>query len=456
MQELSFSPKDKLDYDFIVDADNVLTPMVINSRVVDDVGRYGKIVAINDQTGGISVKYDESGLVSEKLKKDLRFQPGQVVDYHIPYGVDLAQKVMNIGNYNVMHPSEMIEDMVQNINIPIQALNVLKTSFRNDMVYTLLGFVSMLRLLGKNLEVPVHIVLPDEMSGEEMPGMDSMSLQWSCEKDGKTRLLRAKPGLLESFLAPEKGISIILLFLNGVKCGSVHGADTIHTNVLLYVPEWKTVERFDPFGYVPHPYNSIELDSRLYELFEGVDPEIRYMSSSETLPLVGLQRLQIQEVERDAESYRTVFSIFYMHMRILFAATALKEYPQEKRTVYPIQFQRGLLKQLQAKVPGQLNMFARSYAEMMVESRSVVVEWKKYDEDLPFWVNCVRIIKSLCQGQTLAKAPMSLDYGERTHVVTEPSRKMMSSKRSPAVEEEVRHERIWDSLKNLLWNMPFV
>jgi len=444
VQELEFSKKDKLDYDFIVDPDNMLTPMAVNSLVVDEAGRYGKIVKMDEKTGGISVKYDESGQVSEKLKKDLRFQPGQIVNYHIPYGVDLAQKVMNIGNYNVMHPSEMIEDMVQNINIPLNALNVLKTSFRNDMVYTLLGFVSMLRLLNKNLEVPVHIVLPDETSGEEMPGMDSMSLQWSCEKDGKTRILRSKPGLLESFLAPEKGISIILLFLNSVKCGSVHGAETVHTNVLLYVPEWKTVERFDPLGFIAHPYDSVELDSRLYELFEGINPEIRYMSSSETLPLVGLQRLQMQEDEKDAESYRTVFSIFYMHMRILYAATALKEYPMEKKEVFPLQFQRGLLKAIKTKVPGKLNQFSRDYAELIVQSRPMVVEWKKYDEDLPFWVNCVRMIKSLCKpGFEVPNVPPSA------------SKRMSYVPETPKV-EEVRQERIWDSLKKLLWSMPLV
>ena len=75
----------------------------------------------------------------------------------------------------------------------------------------------------------------------------------------------------------------------------------------------------------------------------------------------------------------------------------------------------------------------------------MVVEWKKYDEDLPFWVNCVRMIKSLCKpGFEVPNVAPSIG-----------SKRMSYVPETPKV-EEVRQERIWDSLKKLLWSMPLV
>jgi len=121
----------------------------------------------------------------------------------------------------------------------------------------------------------------------------------------------------------------------------------------------------------------------------------------------------------------------------------LKEYPLEKREVFPLQFQRGLLRAKKNQVPGKLNQFARDYAQLMVNARPNVVEWKKYNEDLPFWVNCVRIIKSMCKGEQVNLESFK----------NEISRKMVHPESAIS---EARHDSIWDSLKKLLWNMPLV
>jgi hypothetical protein len=398
----------KIEYEFMVDPESVTQQKQFKEgmMVTDENGVPSEIRGYDRETNMYTVRYPSprgsraqaGGLMyieEQKAPEDLRMAPGSVVEFRIPYGVDMAQKVMNIGNYNTMHPSDLVADMERDIRLPENAMQAIYTAFRNNVQFTLMGFVTLLRLVIKagGAGLPINIVLPDVDQYDVMPSMGNFSMQWVCKDTGERHLQVHQPKL-QSFLAPKKGISMMLLFLNGTQCGSVSNA--AHTNLLIYIPEWKTVERFDPLGYVAHWYDAVALDAKLYDLFQKLDPEIHYMSAAETCPLFGLHRLQAQEKARhqlDPRSYCSAFTIFYMHMRILYAAQSLKEYPHEKRAVYPLHFQRGLIQAMKNQFRGRMTEYIRNYAEMSVQSKDFIKRWDRYDYELPFWANTVRLIR---------------------------------------------------------------
>jgi len=89
----------------------------------------------------------------------------------------------------------------------------------------------------------------------------------------------------------------------------------------------------------------------------------------------------------------TIFALLYMHMRILYAADHLKMYPKEKREVFPLQFQRGLIDALSHKL--KLTEYIRNYAELAVQSKDFVFEWKNYSPELPFWSNSAKLAREM-------------------------------------------------------------
>jgi len=398
----------KVDYEFMVDPDSVVGQEQFKegTLVMDENGIPSRVVGYDRASNLYTVRYasprgsrvSKGGLSyveEERTPDQLRIAPGEMVEFHIPYGVDMAQKVMNIGNYNTMHPSTMVADMERDLRIPENALTAIYTAFRNNVNFTLMGFVTLLRLIIKagGAGIPFHIQVPYVDQYEVIPSLSNFSVQWVCQDNGE-RSLQVHDHTLKEFMAPTQGLSFMLLFLNGTRCGSA--SDASHTNLLLYIPAWKTVERFDPLGYVAHWYDAVALDARLYDMFQKVDPELRYMSAAETTPLFGLHRLQAQEKARhqlDPRSYASAFTLFYMHMRILYADQALKEYPKEKREVYPVHFQRGLIQAMKDQFSGKLTEYIRNYAEMSAQSKDFILKWDRYDHDLPFWANATLLIR---------------------------------------------------------------
>ena len=389
-KELQLDKKTEV-YDFVVDPESMVTRIQNGSTVTDAQGREGTVLDWEPSTRKFRVQFSEG--VDSMDARTLRLAPGQLVDFYIPYGVDLSQKVMNIGNYNVMHPADMVSDMVQDIRLPENALRVVSTGFRNNVTFILLGIVSLLRMILKSggAGVDVNIVLPPSDEGESIPALSNFSMQWILSDSGE-RVTAYSYLPMREFLAPKTGLSFMFLSLH--QAGKTSGGeDDTHLNLLLYIPEWGTIERFDPMGYSAHTYDSVALDARLYDVFQKLNPELRYMSSAETNPLHGVQRLQMKEKERDSASYMTIFALLYMHMRILYAADHLKMYPREKREVFPLQFQRGLIDALSHKL--KLTEYIRNYAELAVQSKDFVFEWKNYSQELPFWSNSAKLAREM-------------------------------------------------------------
>lgn len=388
----------QVDYRFIVDPDSMVTRLQPGSDVTDPSGLPARLVQWHGAQRRWELEYVHDQSHALWPESDLRLSPGQRVDFQIPYGTDLAKKVMNIGNYNVMHPSDLGQDLVTDLRIPDaqSALQVVSTAFRNNVLYLLLGLVAMLRLVIKagGAGVPLHIVIPPPDQGDALPALSNFSLRWTFGASGERELSYHRLPLRE-FLAPQDGLSILFLTLQQ-RPGAE--AEHDHVNLLVYVPAWGTVERFDPLGYVAYAHGSVALDSRLHDLFQQLNPQLRYMSSAETCPLFGLQRLQARERTRhhlDPDSYCTVFALFYMHMRILYAAQHLKDYPKEKREVFPLQFQRGLVRAMKDQSGLHLTEYIRNYAELAVSSKAFVSSWDHYDEGQPFWANTSRLVTVL-------------------------------------------------------------
>lgn len=385
----------KVDYRFIVDPDSVITQIKVHSKVTDTDGKSG---VVTRWTGNeYEVRY-EDGTTATKKNTELRLSPGQTVEFQIPYGIDLAKKIMNIGNYNAMMPSTLNEDMIKDIRIPQNALSVVSTAFDNNVLYLLLGILSMLRMIIKtNIKrVPIDIILPPADEGDSVPAMSNFSMQWR-NKTAKVHYLTMK-----RFLSAKDGVSIMFLTLG----------EQNHVNLLIYVPQWGTVERFDPMGYAAHLYDSVALDSYLHDVFNKYS--LVYMSAAETCPLIGLQRLG------NSKDHCTIFAIFYLHMRIMYAADHLATYPKEKREVFPLQFQRGLVNSIKTQSV-DLSDYIRNYAELAVQSRAFVSSWNDYDESLPFWANTVRLIEVLLRQETVQ---------ERTRTVREENPKVQEKEKS--------------------------
>ena len=419
-----------MDMEFIVDPSSVPSvhgpqgKLRTGAHVTDEDGVPATVVGYDRETQLYTIQYSKGiepvrssrnsrtsriqnqVIEAEVSGDDLRLAPGELVDFHIPYGVDLAQKVMDIGNYNTLHPSDLEHDFVRDLKIPDNALRAIYTAFRNNVRFALIGFVSMLRqviALG-GAGVPVHITLPEVDDYDVMPAMSNFTVVWLCQENG-ARKLQYHDTLMKHFLSPKKGLSFMLLHLSETRCDENtegYGSETPHSNMLLYVPEWGTVERFDPLGYSAHRHDAVALDARLYDLFQTIDPQLKYMTAAETQPIVGLQRLQANEKKRhqmDPSSFSLAFSLFYMQLRVMHASQALRAYPNQKRVVYPVQFQRGLIKAMQVnygnRTEGELTIFIRDYAEAAVQSQDFVKKWIRYDQDLPFWANSVRLIREL-------------------------------------------------------------
>ncbi len=450
------SGKYRSDYEFIVDIDNVTTKFHKGQACTDHTsGKMGKVLWIDPLTQLLHVNF-EDGISVDLPARDLRLLEGTAVEFQIPSGVSLAQKMLNIGNYEQMHPSDIVSDMVADIRIPANAVNVLRSSFRNNLHFTLIGFVSMLRMVQKSgvSTSEVHFVLPKETVG--VPSLADIAIQWVCDPGTATRKLLFDPDQVRSFLSPTQGLSVMLLYLNGARCGSEVGASSVHTNLLIFTPAWGTIERFDCLGYSGHDYESVALDSQLHDLIEQINPEFRYMSSVETCPLIGLQR-KLKPGAMDASFSCSVFSLFYLQMRILYASESLKKYPKEKREIFPLQFQRGLIHAVdQGAAKGfNLETYIISYAEVLVQSREFIMGWEGFVEDEPFWKNTTRLLLTMESSNDMPRVSLvkhAIPQGNILQTWVDPHKK------KPKKRDKMAHERqesVWNSLQNLVRFLPF-
>lgn len=388
-------------HEFIVDAESVRSAFRTGDRVVDDAARPAVVESQGNNSQDVVIRYDDDRTTVHKQVRYLRFRPGTEIEFHLPYGVDLAQKVLNIADYAALHPSDLQEDLFQDLRIPSAAVQSVETGFRHDLTFCLLGYVALLRSTLAATERPLHVrvVLPDTRDDDRQPTMSELAMEWSCDpttEGSVSRVLTYDERLLRDFLAPREGLSLIMLSLTGTRCGSSQGAGRSHTNLLLYTPEWQTVERFDPMGYTAHWYDSVALDRRLEQLFDGHG--LRYLNSAETCPLIGMQRTQEAE-QIDPHSFCQTFALFYLHMRLLHTPERMPE----SVTTFPWRFQRALVTALGQQVEGTMTDYIRAYATQVQQSREHVIQDSIYREELPFWTNCVRVIRHLEQRLTTSR-----------------------------------------------------
>ena len=259
----------------------------------------GIIRGIDKKTGLYTVSYTgkKQRIVQKNTIHELRVREGSRVNFKFPNGVDLAQKILNISDYRNVSPN-LARFSLKGIKVPKVALGMVKNSFAARSENALLGLLGLLKMVkntgGSGL---ISAVLPEKSTHFQTPDFSTYAMRWQCTSQ-QTRALEFDARLLEDFLRPTKGISILFLVLSDVNCASQEDTYS-HMNLLIYTPSSKTVERFDPKGRSFHEYDPVALDARLFDLFQETDASLRYMSVANTTPLMGIQRLQ--EMEREGK-----------------------------------------------------------------------------------------------------------------------------------------------------------
>ena len=94
---------------------------------------------------------------------------------------------------------------------------------------------------------------------------------------------------------------------------------TTHANMLIYDVKNKTIERFDPYGYVPF-IDSDTIDSTLGRFFAKHLPDVRYICLKDLSDRISLQIFS-NEIEshmlHDPNGFCTAWCLWYVEMRLL-------------------------------------------------------------------------------------------------------------------------------------------
>ncbi len=308
------------------------------------------------------------------------------IEFHIPNGISLASKLLNIGDVNNIDTRvEIVENIEEVLTPEVELDSAQEITFLSDPKFFLLGLFGVVTLLKESnvKDVDLHIVLPlVEQKYYLEPDTLSYSIKWTCIES--ERVLQFDSIVLEQFLKPMTGISIMILRLEKIVCKLeksemdmkfIEGSENRElVNWLIYIPERKIIERFDPRGNRVHTYDIIQLDSKLFDLFQALKPDVNYMclSQSEFLePQLGL-------------SHASIFSLIYMHSRIL-------EFVSSKSATNdsPLEFQSRLLHSLKKKSSSQLVKYASGYTKKLLNIKNRIIKSKDYLDDMPFWSNAI-------------------------------------------------------------------
>lgn len=331
---------------------------------------------------------------------DLRLTIGSSVEFRIPNGVDTAQRVFDIASYKDFNLDKMTGDFIDDIEVPEAALEVVQVVFNSTPRFMLLGMMGMLNIIKKSggAGLPIHIVLPHESTYYKAPDLNSFAIKWECSGKQSRKLVYSDK-LIEDFLRPTKGISILFLVLSNPSCLGNEDTHYDHVNLLIYSPEWNTIERFDPRGRVFHSFDTIKLDARLTDFFKSKNKHIVYMSTATASPLKGLetiQKLEMKNSKANVEfaklgSFSVAFALLYLQTRIIYMARKSKS---DNPMLFPITFQRGLIISLDKELQGNLTGFIKSYAGQLALSHKSILKSKEWNNELPFWSNIVIQLKS--------------------------------------------------------------
>lgn len=322
-----------------------------------------------------------------------RSQVGDQVQFHIPYGVDMARDQLGIGGYDRGGGggAHDVEHVVTPDNL-YDALDIIRQQFsstgqpqmyRTRQQFVLLGIIAILRLVVQ--KTPIHFAVESDMP----------SIVWSCVPMTNKRTLSGSTGMMKRWLTPTRGISLLILDLVGARCNASADTSTL-TNILVYVPQWKTVERLNPRGYMPYEYDQVALDTKLHDLLFSLNPSIRYMSSTETQPLRGIERL-LGVPHSDATS--AAFALLYMHVRIVHIQSLLHDGVVDE--AWPLHFQRKLVEAMHSYASssphgkGKFEEYIKAYSQHVLQTRQYVLKWDGYNYDMLFNDNCIALIHHL-------------------------------------------------------------
>ena len=89
-------------------------------------------------------------------------------------------------------------------------------------------------------------------------------------------------------------------------------------NILLYSKKTNEMEHFDPTGARYDPL----LDVKLKQYFEGVIPNVKYISTKDYMTTIGFQKLDLADYQKyigDPLGYCIAWSIWYVDMRMSYS-----------------------------------------------------------------------------------------------------------------------------------------
>ena len=342
----------------------------------------------------------------EATLAELRFAPGQKVRFRLPSGVEMARKTLDIGRASEFTPQPEPASRLR-VRIPEKwkrFVNLEFTSFRGQLRHVLLGLLAVLRMVkaGGHVRTPLRVVLPE--TAKDLP---DVSVVWRCTE--RRRALEADASTWDSFLAPTRGLSVLLLMMRDPLCPDDSNSDALpgwHTNLLLYVPAWRTVERFDPLGANSLFFDTVALDKALTaELRHPRHPRVRYIHGAQSNLVRGVQDWQEREGrkhELDPNSFNTAFVLFYLHVRLMYAS-AHADQPPDNALLFPWRFQQGVMQSLLTQHSGRLTEYIRAYAEMMMYEKRIVRRFSGFNADKTWVENLLHMVQTL-----------SADLGKKT------------------------------------------
>ncbi len=318
---------------------------------------------------------------------------GDPVTFEIPDAIDMLQRYANVGDYrNVRFTQRMEETFVNPGPLPTYAL-LPQMPWVANVNYFLLGILGMLRQLYEQFKIsPVQLYVslpPRSQDYQSAPSHTSYGLVWRCNDERRT--LDFDANILRDFLRAKQGISVLFLFLESALCKG-HDKEG-QVNVLIYIPKWRTIERFSPAA-MSYAFDTTALDAKLYDLFLSLDPTNTYVSLAE----------ESWPSELVTAELTPLLTLLYAQMRIYYFAK-ISDYRPKEPIVFPAEFQRGVLRALN---DDNVNEYLNGYGRALSDARTDVRE--HYDANLPWWSNVVNRVHAL-QHDLLYNAPPST-WGE--------------------------------------------
>lgn len=381
-----------------IPTEDVLTSFQPRDAIVTDNGKTGVVYKLGMDPGALEIRFDDRPASLELVSiSQCRFSKGHTIRCRLPYGLHLARKFLNIGNYRDLYPRATTQGSV-NINLPQIALQQVHTVYRESLSNLLLGAVALMRAVRLVSAEPVHFVLPEQETAG-FPFASQFCCTWQCDEQGK-RILGQPDSIMKEFLKVKTGVSVCFLVLSEQICRTQNSLKTMRLNLLLYHPEAQVVERFDPSGYEPYLYDAPMLDAKLADAFASHG--LRFMSGAETnvgatLTHQSRKLHRHQKIEMSSTFASQVFSLLYLNIRLI-----IPREKQDEVLKYPLQFQQDMMAQLQGDT---LTTYISSYADMVLSTRQFVEEHPLYHKEKQFWWNCCLVLSDLCRMERVSKLP---------------------------------------------------